>query len=113
MKRPFAVTFLGGLFVLAGLVGLVYHLFARPLEEGIVLISFVRILAVVGGVFLLFAHRWARWLLVFWLAFHVIVSAFHSLSESAAHAFLLAVVVYFLFTGAASEYFRPAPTPSR
>ena len=107
MKRPFAVTFLGCLFIVAGLVGLVYHLSARPLEQGIVLVSFVRILAIVGGVFLLLGKAWARWLVVLWLAFHVIVSAFHSASESTAHAVLLVAVTYFLFSGAAAKYFRP------
>ena len=37
-------------------------------------------------------HNWARWLLVAWLAFHVVVSGFHSMSEMAAHAVLLIVV---------------------
>jgi len=41
----------------------------------------IRIIAVVGGVFLLMGHNWARWLMLAWLAFHVAVSAFHSLSE--------------------------------
>ena len=107
MKRPFAVTFLGCLFIVAGLVGLVYHLRDRPLEQDVVLVSFVRILAILGGVFLLLGKAWARWLLIVWLAFHVVVSAFHSASESAAHAVLLVAVTYFLFSGAAAKYFRP------
>ena len=51
-------------------------------------------------------HNWARWLLVAWLAFHVVVSGFHSLSEMAAHAVLLIVVAYFLFTPPDSKYFQ-------
>jgi uncharacterized membrane protein HdeD (DUF308 family) len=109
MKRPISVTILGVVFIAAGLVGIVYHLSERPVDASIVLVTFVRLLAVVGGVFLLMGHSWARWLLVAWLALHVVVSGFHSLSEMAAHAVLLVVVVYFLFTPPASRYFRPAP----
>jgi hypothetical protein len=94
MKRPFQVTILGCLFILAGLVGLVYHLSERPLDHWIVLISTVRIIAVVGGVFLILGHGWARWLLLAWLAVHVVVGAFHSVSESLAHVVLLMAVGY-------------------
>jgi hypothetical protein len=108
MKRPISVTMLGFLFIVAGLVGVAYHLCERPADPAIVLITFIRIVAVVGGVFLLRGHSWARWLLVGWLAFHV-VSALHSLSEMAAHGVLLIVVAYFLFTPPAAKYFQPAP----
>jgi hypothetical protein len=110
MKRPFQVTILGCLFILAGLVGLVYHLSERPLDHWIVLISTVRIVAVVGGVFLLLGHGWARWLLLAWLAVHVVVSAFYSLSESIAHVVLLIAVGYFLLGPPASKYFQSAPS---
>jgi hypothetical protein len=110
MKRPLAVTILGGLFIVTGLVSLAHHLSARPLEQWIVVISMVGILAVAGGVFLLMGHGWARWLLLAWLAFHVVVSAFHSWWQCVAHVVLLAVVAYFLLKPPASDYFRPAPS---
>ena len=110
MKRPFAVTILGCLFILAGLVGLVYHLSDKPLDHWIVLISAVRIIAVVGGIFLLLGHGWARWLLLAWLALHVLASAFHSVSETLAHVLLLMVVGYFLLGSAASQYFNSTPS---
>ena len=106
MKPPLPVTILGCLFIVAGLVGLAYHLSEKPLEHGIVLVSMVRIIAVIGGVFLLMGRGWARWLLVGWLGFHVIVSAFHSLSETAAHLVLLVLIAYFLLKPPASNYFR-------
>lgn len=110
MKRPIAVTILGGLFIVAGTVGLVYHLRERPLEPQIVLVSMIRVLAIVGGIFLLLGHSWARWLLLVWLGFHVVVSAFHSLSEALAHAALFLFVGYFLFWPPASRYFRSSPS---
>jgi hypothetical protein len=108
MKRPLPVTIIGCLFIAAGLVGLVYHVSERPLDPSIVLISIVRIFAVVGGVFLLSGHNWARWLILAWLAFHVVVSAFHSLSEFMPHVVLLMVVGYVLLGPPASKYFQSA-----
>ena len=106
MKRPLSVTILGCLFIFAGSAGLIYHLSDRPLEPGIVLISLVRILAIVGGVFLLLGHGWARWLLIAWLAFHVGISALNSVSQTMAHLVLLIAVGYFLLTPPASKYFQ-------
>ncbi|HXM97746.1 MAG TPA: hypothetical protein VN982_04670 [Candidatus Dormibacteraeota bacterium] len=110
MKRPLEVTITGGLFVVAGLVGLVYHLSERPLDHWIVLISIIRIIAVGGGVFLLMGHNWARWLLLAWLAFHVAVSAFHSLPEFMPHVVLLMIVGYVLLRPPTSKYFQSAPS---
>ena len=110
MKRPLPVTILGCLFIVAGLVGLVYHLSESPLDHWIVLVSIVRIIAVVGGIFLLMGHNWARWLMLAWLAFHVVVGAFHSLSESIAHVVLLVLVGYFLLRPPTSKYFQSEPS---
>jgi chromate transport protein ChrA len=110
MKRPLPVTILGCLFIVVGLAGFVYHLSERPFDHWIVLISIVRIIAVVGGVFLLMGRNWARWLLLAWLAFHVVVSAFHSLPESVAHIVLLMVIGYALLRPPASTYFQSAPS---
>jgi uncharacterized membrane protein HdeD (DUF308 family) len=112
MKRPLPITILGCFFILAGLVGLIYHLSERPLEQHIAIVSFVRILAIVGGVFLLLGHGWARWLLLTWLAFHVVVSAFHSFSEFAPHVVLLLITAYFLLKPPASTYFHSPPPRS-
>jgi chromate transport protein ChrA len=110
MKRPLPVTILGCMFIVAGLAGLVYHLSGSPRDHWLVLISIIWIIAVVGGVFLLMGHDWARWLLLAWLAFHVVVSAFHSVSESIAHLVLLAVVGYFLLGPRPSKYFQSRPS---
>ncbi len=104
------MTVLGCVFILAGLVGLAYHLSDKPVDHWIVLISAVRIIAVVGGIFLLLGHGWARWLLLAWLALHVVVSAFHSVSETLAHVVLLMVVSYFLLGSGASKYFKSKPS---
>lgn len=110
MKRPWEVTILGLLFIVAGFVGLSYHVTQEKLSWEMALNSLLRLLAVIGGIFLLLGRSWARWLTVGWLAFHVVVSAFHSMQQMAAHAVLLMIVAYFLFKDRAAEYFRPAPS---
>ena len=110
MKRPLPITIIGSLFIVAGLVGLVYHLSETPLDHRIVLISIVRIIAIVGGVFLLLGHNWARWLMLAWLGFHVVVSAFHSVSEFMPHVVLLMVVGYILLGPPTSKFFQSAPS---
>ena len=108
MKRPWAVTILGLLFIVAGSVGLFYHVTQERLSWELALISLLRLLAIVGGIGLIRGHNWARWLAVSWLAVHVVSSAFHSMEQMAAHGVLLVIVAYFLFKDRASEYFRPA-----
>lgn len=108
--RPRSVTLVSYLFIAAGLIGLGYHgleLSARrPLQVDLVWVLFVRLLAVVGGLFVLRGDDWARWLLLAWLAYHVVLGALHSPSEAAAHAVLLAGVAYVLLRAPASAYFR-------
>lgn len=112
--RSLSVTLVGWLFIAAGLVGLIYHAteFRAQTAPGddLVWVIILRLLAVVGGVFLLRGASWARWLLITWLAYHVVLSARHSLFELAVHAVLLAVVSYLLLSRAASGYFSAKRT---
>jgi hypothetical protein len=98
--------------VAAGAIGLAYHASEfkvdRPFQYDVVWVCFVRLLAILCGVFMLRGSNWARWLLLVWIAYHIILSAFHSLSELVMHTLLLGVVAYFLFRPGASAYFRAA-----
>ena len=111
-KRPISVTVIGCIFIAAGVIGFVYHVSEfkaqRPFQYDLVLVSLVRLLAILGGVFVLRGKNWARWLLLAWIAFHVVLSAFHSLFELAVHGLLLAVIAYVLFRARASDYFQSA-----
>ena len=51
-------------------------------------------------------RNWARWLVMVWIAFHVVVSGFHSFPELAVHALLFVVFAYVLLRPQATEYFR-------
>ncbi len=106
MKRPLPVLVFGCLFILAGALGIGYHLAKRPLEHDFFLLAAVRLLAIVGGIFLLLGHNWARWLLAAWLAFHVGVSFYHSIEEVVVHAIFLLLFGLFLFRPPASNYFH-------
>ena len=110
--RPRSVTVIGWLFIAAGTVGLVYHASALetsgPLDYEAVWVLFLRLLAVVGGAFMLRGADWARWLMLAWIAYHVVLSAFHSWSDTAVHAALLAGVAYLLLRPDAGAYFRSA-----
>jgi hypothetical protein len=118
-RRPLSITVISWLFVAAGAIGLAYHLteLQGQFEYGLVLVCILRLLAILAGLFMLRGSNWARWLLLVWIAYHVILSAFHSLSELAMHTLLLGVVAYFLFRPKASAYFRAArathPGPGR
>ena len=117
-KRPLSVTVISGLFLLAGIVGLVYHAgefkTQGRFQYDVLWVCLVRLVAIVCAVFMFRAANWARWLLLIWMAYHVVLSAFHSTSELVVHTLLLAVITYFLFRKPVSAYFRGAkgePTP--
>ncbi len=104
------MTVLSLLLIVVGTVGLVYHLREfhgfSPFPYALVLVSMLRILAIVSGVFMLRGANWARWLAIAWIGFHVGVSYFNSWNEVLMHALILAVFAVVLFTRKASEYFR-------
>lgn len=108
MKRPLAVLIIGWLFIVVGLSSTGFHLVQGPLDRWSFLIALVGVAAIVGGIFLILGRGWARWLVLGWMAFHVVVSAFHSLQETIVHFVLLLVIAYFLLTPPASKYFRSA-----
>ena len=108
--RPLHVTAFGWLFIAAGVVGLVYHAtelrIPGPVDPEQVWVLLLRLLAIVGGAFLLRGAGWARWLVLAWIAYHVVLSAFHSSSDTLVHAALLALVAYGLLRSDAAAYFR-------
>lgn len=103
---------IGVLFVVAGVIGFGYHLpeIARTgtARYEVIWVLVLRLLAIVGGVFLLRGANWARWLLIGWLAYHVVLSVSHSTSELITHAALLVVIGYLLVRSRATTYFHTA-----
>src|SRR5437899_6620371 len=95
-KRPLSVTITGWLFIAVGVVGFVFHAsdfkVHGPLQYDLFLVCLLRLLAIICGVFILRpGNNWARWLLLVWIAYHVVLSGFHSLSQLLVHGVLLIV----------------------
>ncbi len=113
-KRPLPVTVIGWLFIAAGAIGLAYHATEltgpNPFQNELIWVLALRLLAIICGVFILRGRDWARWLLLAWITYHVVLSAFHSLPELAMHSLLLVVVGYFLLSPQSAAYFRRART---
>lgn len=114
MKRPLTVTMVCWLFIGAGAIGLAYHFTEinpqQPFQAESVWILLLRLLAIVCGVFMLRAANWARWLALAWMAFHVLLSFFHSLQQVLAHGLLLGLIAYLLFRPEARAYFQRRET---
>jgi hypothetical protein len=106
--RPLSVTLISYLFIAAGVIGILYH--APELKDiampEVSLVLFVRMLAIIGGIFTLRGANWARLLLVTWIIYHVILSFYHSSAELIMHFILSIVVVISLFHPKANGYFK-------
>jgi hypothetical protein len=122
-SRPLTVTLAAWAFIVVGAGGILKDVLplggaerAAALDallvEGapmLAFIWFVRALAVVGGIALLFRRGWARWLLVGWMLFHMGISLFHSVTEAAAHVVIFSLLAAALFRGPATAYFDARP----
>lgn len=115
MRRPplsivaVAVLFLavGGLDLYRGSAPL-FRAVAPHLAGDDALVLGIGVAALVGGVFLLYGHNWARWLLAGWMAFHVLLSIGHAPFQLVAHLVIFGLVTFFLFCNGTAEYFRRA-----
>ena len=109
-KRPDLVTAIGFVFIAVGAIEIAYHLIGfktwHPFQYDVLWVCLVNLIAIVCGIYMLRGKNWARWLTVVWIAYHVILSSFHSLGKLAVHGILLAVFVYFLFRPSVTQYFR-------
>ena len=120
IARPRALTIAGWLFIAVGSAGLLtdwlpllaagapQHLEALLAEgpAGLALLWGVRLLAVVGGAFLLRGASWARRTLVAWMLFHIGISLLHSVMQLLVHMAVFAGLTYVLFLPASSAYLQ-------
>jgi len=115
MQRPRPLTIISWFFIIFGSIALLLGLLplgeitlAQRIAElkGHWMVHLSRILQIVAGVFMLRGHNWARWLLVVWIAFHIVISALHSAFQLGLHVFIFAVILYFVFRRDASSYFH-------
>ncbi len=113
MKRvPLSILITGFVFIATGIVGIAYHAADFIPQAELVWVLVVRLLAIIGGVFLLRGANWARWLLIAWLGYHAFLSISHPIAELVIHCAILTGVAYVLFRPRASQYFRKATQES-
>jgi|SRR6185369_10117820 uncharacterized membrane protein HdeD (DUF308 family) len=112
--RPLSITIIGWLFILFGCIALisgVLPMFNATTAQRVAdfkthwMVHISRAAEVVAGLFLIRGHNWARWLLVLWMAFHIVIAALHSVLQVAIHVGIFSVILFFLFRRPASEYF--------
>ncbi|HEU5291160.1 MAG TPA: hypothetical protein VFU05_10985 [Cyclobacteriaceae bacterium] len=108
-NRPLSITLISFLFIGAGIAGIIYHaddwrnITAHPEETWVL---FLRLLAIVGGMFALTGKNWARWLLLAWIVFHVVLSIFHPVEELIMHIIITIIIAIALFNRRANSYFQ-------
>lgn len=119
-QRPLSITVISWLLIVFGAIALVAGLWplVRMNRAQMVtdfekhwMVHLSRSAQIIAGVFMLYGQNWARWLLVVWLAFHVVVGALHSPVHLITHAILFLVGLFFLFRRNASIYFRGTASP--
>jgi uncharacterized membrane protein len=113
-KRPLAITILSCLFIAIGIIGFAHHLSeikaSQPFQSDVVWALASGLAAIVCGAFMLRGNNWARWLALAWIAFHVVLSIFHSLQQVLVHSLLFLLFAYVLFRPEARAYFRQRET---
>ena len=116
--RPISITIVGWLFVAVGAVGLFAQtrklLDSAAFDDDMAYATASELASLLGGAFLLDARNWARWLLVAWMAFHLVLSAVHDLPKLLVHVAIFAPILYVLFRAPGAAFFtrrRAAGTP--
>ena len=114
-NRPRSITIIGWLFVVFGSITLLSGVlpfgdvtFAQRVAElqSHWYVHLSRVLGIVAGAFMLKGYNWARWLLVAWMAFHIVVGALNGLVHFLTHVVIFSVILFFIFRRPASTYFN-------
>lgn len=113
-ERPLSITIISWLFLIFGSISLLSGLLPLPGADTAQVIAELkthwmvhlsRLAAIVSGLFMLHGFNWARWLLVAWIVFHIVLSALHSWVQLLIHVSLFSVFLFFLFRRSASAFF--------
>ncbi len=113
-ERPLSITVISWLFIIFGSIALIGGLLpmfgatAGQLAADFKshwMVHLSRLAQIVAGLFMLRGHNWARWLMVAWIAFHIVIGALHSLTQLLLHVAIFSVILFFLFRPRANAYF--------
>jgi hypothetical protein len=109
-NRPFPVVIAFTLLVLAGCIGIAYHVKelcdANSNPGGTLWIIFLRMMAVVCGLFLFFRINVAQLLTAAWLISHIVKAALDPKSEVIAPIVFFAIISVLIFLPGSSGYFQ-------
>ena len=104
-QRPLAITIISWLFIIFGSIALLSGVLPLADIKSHWYVHLSRFLQIVAGVFMLYGRNWARWLLVAWIAFHIVVGALNGLMSLAMHVVIFSVILFFVFRRDANVYF--------
>jgi len=104
-RRPLSITIISWIFIVFGSIALLSGVLPLADLRSHWYIHLSRILQIVAGVFILYGRNWARWLLVVWIAFHIVVGALNGVVTLLMHIVIFSVVLFFVFRRDANTYF--------
>jgi len=104
-RRPLSITIISWIFIVFGSIALLSGVLPLADLKSHWYIHLSRILQIVAGVFMLYGRNWARWLLVVWIAFHIVVGALNGVVTLLMHIVIFSVVLFFVFRRDANTYF--------
>jgi len=104
-RRPLSITIISWIFIVFGSIALISGVLPLADLKRHWYIHLSRILQIVAGVFMLYGRNWARWLLVVWIAFHIVVGALNGVVTLLMHIVIFSVVLFFVFRRDANTYF--------
>jgi hypothetical protein len=105
-RRPLAVLLVSCLYMAVGAVGFIVNFNKlRTLQTDSILIELTESLAFIAGLYMFRGRKWARWLALGWMAFHVAIS-FPEIRQVLAHSMILALIAWVLFRPDVRGYFR-------
>jgi hypothetical protein len=106
MQRPRSITIISWIFIVFGTIALLSGVVRGGDLASHWYVHLSRFLQIVAGVFMLYGRNWARWLLVAWIAFHIIISAFHSALFLLMHVVIFSIILFFVFRRPAAAIFN-------
>ena len=96
---------LGVLDVLRGLAPLFQSSSHPRLAGDDMQVLAIGVAALIGGVYVLRGHNWARWLLAAWMAMHVAISVGQP-KALIAHVVIFGCITFLLFRSRATDFFK-------
>lgn len=106
VERPYQVTVTSWMLILGGALSAAVHLWRGTWDRWMIVIVLVNGIGVVAGTFLLRGARWARWLVLAWVAGHAVAFSLLGLSEAAPLVVLTVIFGYVLLGPPTAKYYQ-------